>query len=161
MSQGSPRKRGTGSSGYMGHETIVFFRLSFSKNSFSCSLSFLVLGRQDTFDFNLPKARSGTPAISNRCTNRTPEADLRYPIWDLVPILGQLARPPSFPRQFVTEKESVTVYLTDRSIVRCRQSKGSPGKLLSLSLSLFVASKGLPINCSFSSRASILFSPLV
>lgn len=58
-------------------------------------------------------------------TNRTLEADLRYPISDVVPILGQLVGP-SFPRQFVTEKESVTVYLTDRSIARCRQSERGP-----------------------------------
>lgn len=49
-------------------------------------------------------------------TNGSPRADRRYPIRDLVPILGQRAEP-SFPRQFVTEKESVTVYLPiDRSI---------------------------------------------
>lgn len=84
-------------------------------------------------------------------TNRNAlEADLRYPIWDLVPILGR----PSFPRQFVTEKESVTVYLTDRSIDRSFdavvvEAEGSPRKLLSRDF------EGIPIGVGLLSLSRV------
>lgn len=118
------------------------FRFRFSTNSsFLSPLLFLLLGSGTLkTQPDVPSQRvrfrftEDVRRIVVRCgslfTNRTLEADLRYPISDVVPILGQLVRP-SFPRQFVTEKESVTVYLPDRSIARCRQSERSPRKLLS------------------------------